>query len=76
MKRRMMRKVITDKLKECPCCGCRADMFVSPSGQLFTIRCRKCSIRTTHFISKQTAIKCWNRRRPMNELMNTFGLGA
>ena len=58
-----MIEIKTDKLKKCPCCGGKANLFYSPYCKDYKILCTRCSIRTCKLATKASAIKSWNRRK-------------
>ena len=50
------------ELKPCPFCGGEAEAVKDPCGMGYFAVCHKCEIRTLIFLTKEKAVKRWNRR--------------
>ena len=52
------------KLKPCPFCGRQPEVIVNKAGNMaeYWIVC-KCGIESRIYVSKQGAVKAWNRRK-------------
>lgn len=75
------------KLKPCPFCGGEATLRKSELAGLYHIACFECGCRQDASYKKETVIKAWNTRKPMeriveqleadrNELQEIIGSGA
>ena len=52
------------ELKRCPFCGGEASLC-----NYYFVQCKKCGISTLTFITKEEAIKAWNTRKPMQNIV-------
>ena len=50
------------KLKPCPFCAGKADLFLNGSG-LYVVQCVACGNRTICYQTKEGAVGAWNRRK-------------
>lgn len=54
------------KLKPCPFCGCKAELFQDYMGW-FVVECAVCGNGTLHFAKSDGAVNAWNRRADTND---------
>lgn len=53
------------KLRACPCCGGKADVFEFARAALssqYEVRCLKCGVRTPRRTLVDSVVELWNRR--------------
>ncbi len=55
---------MAEMLKNCPCCGSRAELMKSVRRyfEFYAVICSKCGLRTGDFNNKDDAVRTWNRR--------------
>lgn len=58
-----------DNLKPCPFCGGKAALIKGWCELDNYVMCLECRNRTKPFNTKETAIKKWNTRNPMEEIL-------
>lgn len=49
------------KIKKCPHCGCKADVYQDYTG-FYQVQCNVCGCGTLKKYEKEKAIELWNRR--------------
>lgn len=67
---------MTDRLRECPFCDGEAKLLISRNSEgkvQYRIRCHNidCDVRpsTSWFVCKEEVIERWNRRKPMDRIV-------
>ena len=63
-----------DFLKPCPFCGGEAEFIQEDIAGLYAVNCKECKCRTPfHFDfgegSEKKALKVWNRRKPLEDIV-------
>jgi len=60
------------ELKNCPCCGGKAELGVyglgSPTNESWDVRCTKCGLNTRGYEYKEFVIEAWNKRTELSDL--------
>lgn len=58
------------KLKPCPFCGGEAELWDNKlERRLYGVICKECDCMTPYFESEVEAIEAWNRREPIDEIV-------
>lgn len=58
------------KLKPCPFCGGEAELWDNKlTHRLYGVICKKCDCMTPCFESEVEAIEAWNRRKPIDKIV-------
>ena len=67
---------MTDKLKPCPFCGGEAELIKGWCELDNYVMCLSCRIRTKPMNTKESAIKKWNTRKPMDKIVELLKMCA
>lgn len=57
---------MVDALKDCPFCGCRAEVL-EEGDKFYIVFCRECRSQTLSYLTIEQAEKAWNRRVKVDE---------
>lgn len=58
------------KLKPCPFCGRKGELWNNKlTYRLYGVICEECDCMTPYFTTREEAIEAWNRRKPIDDIV-------